>query len=63
MLNVLITLFSSYGIFDLATTLRVWFLDKFESVVNYRFTRRILESIWVAVGIALHIYCNKKKSH
>ena len=63
MLNVLITLFSSYGIFDLATALGVRFLDKFESVIDYRFTRHILELIWVAVDIVLHIYCNKKKLH
>ncbi|RHZ83516.1 hypothetical protein Glove_91g100 [Diversispora epigaea] len=97
MLSVLVTLFSSYRIFDLASALSsdrhfrsyqssvfgtnnlrkyyvyvggirrptlalgVRFLDKFESVVDYRLTRRILELLWVAVGIALHIYCYKKK--
>ncbi|RHZ77201.1 hypothetical protein Glove_184g122 [Diversispora epigaea] len=63
MLSVLITLFSSYGIFDLASALGVRFLDKFESVVDYRSTRRILELIWIAVGISLHIHCYKKKSN
>ncbi|RHZ55596.1 hypothetical protein Glove_413g5 [Diversispora epigaea] len=48
-----------YGIFDLAITLDVRFLDKLESVVDYRLTVRVLELIWVVVGIAIHIYLKK----
>ncbi|RHZ69143.1 hypothetical protein Glove_290g67 [Diversispora epigaea] len=53
MCSTLITIFSGYGIFNLAATLGARFLDKFEHVVDYRVTCRVLELIWVAVGIAL----------
>jgi hypothetical protein len=60
MLGVLLTIFSSYGIFHFAATIGVRFLDKLQAVVDYRSTRRVLELIWVAVGIAIHIYAKKK---
>ena len=56
MCTVLISLFSGYGIFNLATALGVVFLDKFEKVVDYRSTCSVLEMIWFVVGVALHIY-------
>ena len=61
MMSALITLFSSYGIYDLATALGVKFLDKFAAVVDYRSTRRVLELIWIAVGAAINIYLQKSK--
>ncbi|PKK56179.1 hypothetical protein RhiirC2_460750 [Rhizophagus irregularis] len=60
MLGVLLTIFSSYGIFHFAAAIGVRFLDKFQAVVDYRSTRRVLELIWIAVGIAIHIYAKKK---
>ncbi|GET55152.1 hypothetical protein GLOIN_2v1761305 [Rhizophagus irregularis DAOM 181602=DAOM 197198] len=60
MLGVLLTIFSSYGIFHLAAAIGVRFLDKLQAVVDNRSTRRVLELIWVAVGIAIHIYAKKK---
>src|ERR1044072_8709047 len=59
--SVLLVLFSSYGILSLATRLGVRFLDKFESAVDYRSTARVLDLIWVAVGIAINIYINEKE--
>ncbi|KAF0333074.1 hypothetical protein F8M41_017063 [Gigaspora margarita] len=49
----LITIFSGYEIFNLAASLGVRFLDKFEHVIDYRATCHVLELIWVAVEIAL----------
>lgn len=54
--SVLIVLFSSYGLLSFASHLGVRFLDKFESAVDYRSTARVLDLIWVAVGIAINIY-------
>ena len=45
MMSALITLFSSYGIYDLATALGVKFLDKLVAVIDYQSTRRVLELI------------------
>ncbi|RHZ75424.1 hypothetical protein Glove_214g53 [Diversispora epigaea] len=59
MCSVLLAIFSSYGIFDLAIVLGVRFLDKLESVVDYRSTVRVFELIWVAVGIVIHVYLKK----
>jgi hypothetical protein len=59
--SVLLVLFSSYGLLSLASRLGVRFLDKFESAVDYRSTARVLDLIWVAVGIAINIYINKKE--
>ena len=58
--SVLIVLFSSYGLLSFASHLGVRFLDKFESAVDYRSTARVLDLIWVAVGIAINIYITKK---
>ncbi|UZO13151.1 uncharacterized protein OCT59_004656 [Rhizophagus irregularis] len=58
-MSALVTLFSSYRIYDLATALGVKFLDKFAAVIDYRSTRRVLELIWVAVGAAINIYLQK----
>ncbi|PKY33084.1 hypothetical protein RhiirB3_451730 [Rhizophagus irregularis] len=60
MLGVLLTIFLSYGIFHFAAAIGVCFLDKLQAVVDYRSTRRVLELIWIAVGIAIHIYAKKK---
>jgi hypothetical protein len=59
MMNALLTLFSSYGIYDLAIALGVKFLA---AVVDYRSTRKVLELIWIAVGIAIHIYLQKSNT-
>jgi hypothetical protein len=58
--SVLIVLFSSYGLLSLASRLGVRFLDKFESAVDFRSTARVLNLIWVAVGIAINIYITEK---
>ncbi|RHZ56362.1 hypothetical protein Glove_402g38 [Diversispora epigaea] len=60
MCSALIVLFSSYGIFDLASLLGVKFLEKLESVVDYRSTVRVLELIWTAVALAIRIFLKKK---
>jgi hypothetical protein len=57
---VLLVLFSSYGLFSLASYLGVRFLDKFESAVDYHSTARVLDILWVAVGVAISIYITKK---
>ncbi|GES78499.1 hypothetical protein GLOIN_2v1482460 [Rhizophagus clarus] len=57
--SVLIVLFSSYGLLSLASRLGVRFLDKFEAAVDYRSTARVLDLLWVAVGIAINIYIKK----
>jgi len=49
MCGVLIILFSSYGLFDLARISGVKFLDKLNKVVDYHSTVRVLELIWCAV--------------
>jgi len=61
MCSVLLTIFSSYGIYNLAATLGVKFLDKLESVVDYRSTCRVLDLIWVAVACAIQIYTTKNQ--
>ncbi|PKK42413.1 hypothetical protein RhiirC2_804501 [Rhizophagus irregularis] len=48
MCGVLIVLFLSYRIFDLAKVSGVKFLDKLDKIVDYRSTVRILELIWCA---------------
>ncbi|RHZ81960.1 hypothetical protein Glove_115g59 [Diversispora epigaea] len=63
MASAIIAIFSSYGIFDLGVAIGVKFLDKFEKVVDYRATVKIIELIWVAVGIALRIYLKLKNLH
>ncbi|RHZ47921.1 hypothetical protein Glove_564g9 [Diversispora epigaea] len=61
--SVLIVLFSSYGIFNLAKELGVKFLDKLDKVVDYRSTVCVLELIWSAVIIAIRIYFKKNNLH
>ena len=58
--SVLLVLFSSYGLLSLASYLGVRFLDKFETAVDYRSTARVLDILWVAIGIAISIYITKK---
>ena len=60
MCSVLLVIFSSYGIYNLAAFLGVKFLDKLEQVVDYRSTCRILDLLWRAVGCALNIYTKKR---
>ncbi|RGB23078.1 hypothetical protein C1646_775049 [Rhizophagus diaphanus] len=57
--SVLIVLFSSYRLLSLASRLGVRFLDKFKAAVDYRSTARVLDLLWVAVGIAINIYIKK----
>src|SRR5205823_1414944 len=57
--SVLVVLFSSYGLLSLASRLGIRFLDKFESVVDYHSTARVLDLLWVAVGTAINIYITK----
>lgn len=59
MCSVLITIFSGFGIFNLAAALGTKFLDKLEAIVDYRSTCRVLEMIWFVVGVALHIHLKK----
>uniref|UniRef100_U9T453 Uncharacterized protein n=1 Tax=Rhizophagus irregularis (strain DAOM 181602 / DAOM 197198 / MUCL 43194) TaxID=747089 RepID=U9T453_RHIID len=61
MMSMLITIFSGYGIFNIAGILGVQFLDKLEKGVDFRATSKVLELIWISVGIAIHIYVKKKK--
>ncbi|CAB5208870.1 unnamed protein product [Rhizophagus irregularis] len=56
----LITIFSGYGIFNMAGILGVRFLDKLEKGVDFRATSRVLELIWISVGIAIHIHYLEK---
>jgi hypothetical protein len=58
--SVLLVLFSSYGIFNMALRLGVRFLDKFEATADYRSTARILDLLWSAIGIAINIYIKRK---
>src|SRR5436190_21490791 len=59
--SVLLVLFSSYGLLSLASHLGVRFLDKFESVIDYRSTARVLDLLWIAIGISINIYITKKE--
>jgi hypothetical protein len=61
MCAALIAAFSAYGIFDMAALLGVRFLDKLDDVVDYVATCRVLELLWVAVGIAIHKYLKISK--
>src|SRR5436190_10781609 len=60
MCNALITIFSDYGIFNLAANLGVQYLNKLERVVNYSATFCVLELIWIAISIAIIQYLNSK---
>jgi hypothetical protein len=46
---------------SLASWLGVRFFDKFELVVDYRSTARVLDLLWVAVGTAINVYITSKK--
>ncbi|GBC53624.2 hypothetical protein GLOIN_2v1881008 [Rhizophagus irregularis DAOM 181602=DAOM 197198] len=59
MCGVLIVLFSSYRIFELAKVSGVKFLDKLDKIVDYHFTVCVLELIWCAVTISICIYMKK----
>ena len=59
MCSVLVTIFSGFGIFNLAAALGTKFLDKLEAVVDYRSTCRVLKMIWFVVGVAIHIHLKK----
>jgi hypothetical protein len=61
MMSALITIFSGYGLFNMAGILGVRFLNKLEKCVDFRATSKVLELIWVAVGLAIHLYAKKKK--
>ena len=37
------------------------FLDKFEAAVDYRSTAKVLDLLWIAVGIAINIYITSKE--
>ena len=60
MCTTLIAIFSGYGIFKFAAVLGVSYFDKLEKVVDYPATCRVLELIWVAVGIAITLYVKNK---
>ncbi|UZO19766.1 uncharacterized protein OCT59_011037 [Rhizophagus irregularis] len=47
----------------LAAAVGVKYIDKLEKVVDYRATVRIIELIWVSVGIALRIHLKSKNMH
>ncbi|GES82488.1 hypothetical protein GLOIN_2v1829825 [Rhizophagus clarus] len=63
MMSALITIFSGYGIFNMAGILGVRYLDKLEKGVDFRTTSKVLELIWAAVGLAIHLYAKKKKQN
>ena len=58
--SVLLVLFSNYGLLNLAHWLGVHFLDKLEAAIDYRSTARVLDLVWITVGIAINIYIKKK---
>ena len=58
--SVLIVLFSSYELLNLARWLGIQFLDKFEAAIDYQTTSRVLDLLWLAVGVAVNIFIKKK---
>jgi hypothetical protein len=56
MCAVIVTIFSGYGLFSIAASLGVRFLDKLEKTVDYRATFRTLELVWASVAIALNLH-------
>ena len=56
----MLVLFSSYELLSLASCLGVHFLDKFEAAVDYHSTARVLDLLWVSVGVAINIHITKK---
>ena len=61
MCSALITLFSSYGIYNCALELGAKYLEKLEDNIDYRSTCNVLETIWASTGFAIHHYLIKKK--
>jgi hypothetical protein len=53
MCAVIVTIFSGYGLFGIAASLGVKFLDKLQKTVDYQATFRTLELVWGAVAIAI----------
>ncbi|CAJ0900037.1 14222_t:CDS:2 [Entrophospora sp. SA101] len=47
MCGTLLTIFSGYGIYNLAANLGVSYLEKLEKVVDYSATCRVIEHIWI----------------
>jgi len=60
MCNALVLIFSSYGIYNLASEIGVTFLEKLEKNSDYRSTCKVLEMIWASTGIAIHKYLTQK---
>ncbi|CAJ0745031.1 15688_t:CDS:2 [Entrophospora sp. SA101] len=56
MCSVLITIFSGYGIYNIASALGVKYLTNFQKIVDYRAALKTLELIWTILGITLNIY-------
>ncbi|RIB19711.1 hypothetical protein C2G38_2181144 [Gigaspora rosea] len=56
MCSALISGFSGYGLFGLVSYFGVRFLDKLEQIADYRAIFRVLELIWIAVRVAIHLY-------
>jgi len=44
----------------LTSRLGVCFLDKIEAVIDYHSITRVLDLLWVAVGLAINIYIIKE---
>ncbi|EXX53794.1 uncharacterized protein OCT59_002932 [Rhizophagus irregularis] len=53
-------IYRRYGLLNLARRLGVQFLDKFEAAVDYRMTSRVLDFLWVAVGVSINIFTKRK---
>jgi hypothetical protein len=63
MMSALIAIFSGYGLFGIAASLGVRYLDKLEKVVDYRSTCRVLDLIWASVGIAIVMHTQETNRH
>ncbi|CAG8474683.1 13182_t:CDS:2, partial [Dentiscutata heterogama] len=50
-----------YELFELASCLGIKFLDKLEQIADYQATFRVLELIWIAVRVAIHLYIQNKQ--
>ncbi|KAF0420303.1 hypothetical protein F8M41_007086 [Gigaspora margarita] len=59
-MSALITVFSGYGLYSIAAKLGVRFLNKLEQNIDYYATCKVLELIYTAIGIAIHLYLNSK---
>jgi len=54
MCATIITIFSGYGLFGIAASLGVKFLDKLQKTADYQATFHTLELVWAAVAIAIY---------